>query len=187
MGMGEPFLNYDNVVQGVKIIRRFNILQGITISTIGLPDKISEFANMGLKIKLSLSLHSPFNEIREKLIPISKKYKIEDILKALDYYYRNIHLPITIEYIVFKGLNDRDEDIKKLARIAKRFPAVINLIPYNDISFIAPELDLIPSNEVEIKDFARKLYNEDVVAITRKSQGQDISAACGMLAYNLNN
>jgi 23S rRNA (adenine2503-C2)-methyltransferase len=103
----------------------------------------------------------------------------------LDYYYQLSHLPITFEYILFKGLNDRDEDIKKLARITRRFPSKINIIPFNDISFIDENIDLVPATEKEIEQFAKKLYYEDVMVITRKSQGKDIAAACGQLA-NLN-
>ena len=185
MGMGEPFLNYNNLISAIRLILEFSLLnsKGITISTIGIPAAILDFANEGLKIKLALSLHSPFDNNRQKLIPIAKKYKIEEILKSLDFYYRSTHLPITLEYILFKGLNDSNKDIKKLARIARRFPSVINLIPYNNIS---KNLDLIPCNETEIKEFAKKLHNENIVVITRKSQGQDISAACGMLVCNEN-
>ena len=181
MGMGEPLLNFDNLIRAIRIILEFKLLnsKGITISTIGIPDAIVNLANEGLKIKLAFSLHSAHNNIRQTLIPTAKKYSIEEILKSLDYYYRNTHLPLTIEYILFKGINDSDEDVKKLIRIARRFPSTINLIPYNDIG---RELDIIPCNSSDIKDFARKLYNEDILVITRKSQGQDISAACGMLA-----
>ena len=194
MGMGEPFLNYENVINSLKIISKNEIIskKNITVSTVGIPEKIIDFANEDLKIKLALSLHSPFDEVRKTLIPVAKKYSIEEILKALDYYYQTTKIPITFEYILFKNLNDRDEDVKKLARISRRFPSKINIIPFNDISFIdnlncisSEGIDLIPATVEEIKIFAKKLYDKNVMAITRKSQGSDIAAACGQLALQL--
>ncbi len=180
MGIGEPLLNYDNLINAIEIILEFNLLnrKSITISTIGIPDAIVKLANSGLKIKIAFSLHFPTDEVRKKYIPI--KFKIEETLKALDYYYQNTRLPITIEYILLEGINDSENEIKKLAKIARRFPSVINLIPYNS-SF--SDLGLIGCNATKTRDFARKLYDEDILVITRKSQGKDISAACGMLAY----
>jgi 23S rRNA (adenine2503-C2)-methyltransferase len=189
MGMGEPFLNYENVINSLKIISKNEIIskKNITVSTVGIPEKIIDFANEDLKIKLALSLHSPFDEVRKTLIPVAKKYQIEEILKSLDYYYQTTKIPITFEYILFKNLNDRDEDVKKLARISRRFPSKINIIPFNDISFIDKNIDLIPATVEEIKVFAKKLYDENVMAITRKSQGSDIAAACGQLALQSKN
>jgi 23S rRNA (adenine2503-C2)-methyltransferase len=186
MGMGEPFLNYENLMNAIKIIRHNNLFsdKSITISTIGIPDRISDFANMDMKIKIALSLHSPFDDIRQKLIPIAKKYKIEEILKSLDYYYRITHLPITFEYTLFQGINNREEDAKKLIRMARRFPSKVNLIPYNDISFIDSNIGLVPCSDTEIKEFAKMLHQENILVITRKSQGSDILAACGQLAFS---
>ncbi|MCL2040122.1 MAG: 23S rRNA (adenine(2503)-C(2))-methyltransferase RlmN [Bacteroidetes bacterium] len=182
MGIGEPLLNYDNLVNAVKIILEFNLLnrKGITISTIGIPNSIVNLANSGLKIKVAFSLHFPNDNVRNKYIPTN--FKIEEILKALDYYYQNTRLPITIEYILLEGINDSDSDIKKLVSIARRFPSVINLIPYNS-SF--PDLGFAGCDDAKTKYFARKLYNEDILVITRKSQGKDIFAACGMLAHKM--
>ena len=187
MGMGEPFLNYSNVVNSLKIISKNEIVskKNITVSTIGIPEKIIDFAKEEMKIKLAISLHSAFDDVRKTLIPVAKKYQIEDLLKALEYYYRATKMPITFEYILFKNLNDSEKDIKKIAKIARRFPAKINLIPFNDISFVAQNIDLIPASENEIKIFAKKLYNENVMTITRKSQGSDIAAACGQLATSV--
>ena len=184
MGMGEPLLNYENVVAALKLIIQNKILnkKSITLSTVGIPAQIIDFANKEIKTKLAISLHSPFDEIRRKLIPITKNYQIEDLLKSLDYYYKTTKLPITFEYILFKGINNRDEDVKKLGRIARRFPSKINLIPFNDISFVAPECELEASNQEEITEFSKKLYDEDIMVIVRKSQGSDIAAACGQLA-----
>jgi len=187
MGMGEPFLNYSNVVNSLKIISKNEIVskKNITVSTIGIPEKIIDFAKEEMKIKLAISLHSAFDDVRKTLIPVAKKYQIEDLLKALEYYYRATKMPITFEYILLKNLNDSEKDIKKIAKIARRFPAKINLIPFNDISFVAQNIDLIPASENEIKIFAKKLYNENVMTITRKSQGSDIAAACGQLATSV--
>ena len=184
MGMGEPLLNYNNVMNALKIILKNEIIskKNITVSTIGIPEKIIDFANEEMKIKLAVSLHSPFDDTRKTLIPISKNHQIEDLLKSLDYYYQVTRVPITFEYILFRNLNDSDADVKKLARISRRFSSKINLIPFNDISFIADNIDLLPASEKEIAIFAKKLYNEDVMVFTRKSQGSDIAAACGQLA-----
>lgn len=180
MGIGEPLLNYDNLVNAIKIILEFNLLnrKGITISTIGIPNSIVKLANSGLKIKIAFSLHFPDDGLRNKYIPNS--FKIEEILKALDYYYQNTHLGITIEYILLEGINDSDKDIKKLVSISRRFPSLINLIPYN-ISF--PDLGFRSCDASQTQEFARKLYKDDILVITRKSQGSDIFASCGMLAY----
>ena len=186
MGMGEPFLNYENLIPALKLITRHNILnkKAITVSTVGIPAQIIDFTNEEIKTKLAISLHSPFDEIRQKLIPIAKNYQIEDLLKSLDYYYKMTKLPITFEYILFKGINNRDEDVKKLGRISRRFPSKINLIPFNDISFIAPDCELVAASKEEVAEFSKKLYNEDVMVIIRKSQGSDIAAACGQLAHS---
>lgn len=184
MGMGEPFLNYANLIDAIRKMSANGVIskKAITISTIGIPEKIIDFANEEIKSKLAVSLHSPFDEIRQEVIPIAKNYKIEELLKALDYYYQITRLPITFEYILFKNLNDREEDVKKIARIARRFPSKINIIPFNDISFVDNNIDLIPATEQEIAAFAKKLYYENIMVITRKSQGSDIAAACGQLA-----
>lgn len=184
MGIGEPLMNLEAVLSAIKILHLEHLVNQkyVTVSSVGLPEKIAVFANSNTTAKLAISLHSPFDEVRRQIIPISKSYTIEELLKALDYYYREKHIKVTFEYILFKGLNDRDEDVKKLAKISRRFPSVINLIPYNDISFVDSSVELIPASEEEINTFAKKLFNEDVLVITRKSQGTDISAACGQLA-----
>jgi 23S rRNA (adenine2503-C2)-methyltransferase len=185
MGMGEPLLNFENLAAAIELILKNNILnkKAITISSVGIPEKVIALANKELKIKLAISLHSPFDEIRQKLIPISKNYSIEDLLKSLDFYYKTSRIPLTFEYILFKNVNDRDEDVKRLSRISHRFPSKINLIPFNDISFIDADFELEPANSEEISTFQKKLYEEDVMAIIRKSQGNDIAAACGQLAF----
>ncbi len=183
MGMGEPLLNYDNVLNALEILINHKIInsKNITLSTVGIPKKIIQLANSGLKIKLALSLHSPFDKLRKQLIPAS--YNIEEICKSLDYYYQKTKLAITFEYLLLQNINNRDEDIKKLVKIARRFPSKVNIIPFNDISFTGISQNFKGATPNEIRVFSDKLHKNKVLAIIRKSQGQDIEAACGQLAY----
>ncbi len=185
MGMGEPLLNYNNVLEALKILTTYNIInrKNITLSTVGIPQKIIQLADSDIKTKLALSLHSPFDEVRKQLIP--NAYKLNEIFKALDYYYKKTKLAITFEYILFKTINNREEDIQKLVKLSRRFPSKINIIPFNDISFTGTSQNFSGASIDEISLFAEKLNKEKVLAIVRNSQGQDIAAACGQLAYNL--
>jgi 23S rRNA (adenine2503-C2)-methyltransferase len=211
MGMGEPFLNYNNVMNSLKILTSENGLgissRKITVSTIGLKGKIKEFAdelttdeNKKIKnVKLALSLHSTDEKVREMLIPLSRKNKLKDILDEIVYFYRKTKNKITYEYIWFEGINDTAEDIKRIKKLSRMLPCNFNIIPFHPIENIAAgtvkpeskaEEELIkklkePNNSLSNKNlnhFIDRLRKESVVANIRSSNGSDISAACGQLA-----
>jgi 23S rRNA (adenine2503-C2)-methyltransferase len=136
-------------------------------------------------VKLAISLHATTNGLRDKLMPINGKWNIEQLRDAIEFYYRQTKLPVTYEYILFKGLNDSDEDVKRLAKFVRSVPAKVNIIPFHDIGFISEEAkELKPANIEEINKFAQKLRSEGANAFVRTSAGFDIDAACGQLAFS---
>ncbi|HRE39983.1 MAG TPA: 23S rRNA (adenine(2503)-C(2))-methyltransferase RlmN [Ignavibacteria bacterium] len=208
MGMGEPFLNYENMLTSLKILtdeRGLNIgSRRITVSTVGFRNKIKKFAddlsdeeNFKIKnVKLALSLHSTDNGIREEIIPTSKKNRLPDLYEELIYFYRTTGTKITYEYIFFEGINDSDNDIKRLKKLSSMVPSNINIIPFHPIEFqLNKPLDIYNSHTKDISkflskdklnDFITRLRNQKVVVNLRTSSGVDINAACGQLAV-LNN
>lgn len=182
MGMGEPLDNYDHVL---KSIRSANAAWGyeigqrrITVSTVGVIPGIRKLARENLnQIKLSFSLHSPDNAVREKLIPSNRKYKLDEIVDALKEVRDRFKREITMEYILIEGMTDRDEDIRGLAKICRDLKAKVNLIPYNRIE---DEEFKRPSRE-KIQAFEQKLEKAGIHVTVRYSAGQDIDAACGQL------
>ncbi len=189
MGMGEPMLNYDNVMASIDIISA-EIGMGlsprrITVSTAGYAQHIRRMADEGRKPKLALSLHSLDNEVRTKLMPITKKYPVEELIDAVEYYCRKSRKNVMFEYILFDGVNDRDEDANRIIKASKRFPCRVNLIPFHSISFTNPHgfsAGLKGSPQEKITRFAKKLRDADIPVFIRHSAGEDIDAACGQLA-----
>lgn len=191
MGMGEPMLNYDQVFLACDILTDQNGMsisaKKITISTSGFVDGIKKMADDNRKEKLAISLHSLDNKIREELMPITKKYPIENLVEALKYYYKKTEKNIMFEYILFKDLNDRDEDIRFISKLSNSVPCRINVIPFHDISFTnSNNKTLIPASKDEINLFSKKLRAKNVLVFTRNSSGIDIDAACGQLAIKKN-
>ena len=191
MGMGEPMLNYDNVMKSVDILtdeRSLNIgVRHITISTAGYADKIRQMADEKRKVRLALSLHSLNQAKRMKLMPITKKYGILELLDALAYYGTKTRARVTLEYILFDGFNDTQEDVKRIVRAARKFPCKVNIIPYHSIAFTGPSgfaAGLKPSSPSRMIAFARALRDEQVTVMVRSSAGEDIQAACGQLAIS---
>jgi len=189
MGMGEPLLNYENVMKSIDIInddRGLNIgARHITVSTAGLADKIRKLADEKRPVKLALSLHSLDNEKRAKLMPITKKFPVDTIIEALDYYYQKKHSRPTFEYILFDGFNDTPADLRAFTKLSKRIPCKVNLIPFHSISFMHPSgigASLKPTPAQHIEVFADALREADITVMVRSSFGQDIQAACGQLA-----
>lgn len=185
MGMGEPLLNFKNILQALDYIINYKICKrkSITLSTAGISKKIIEFANSNVATKIAFSLHSPQNKVRKMLMPAAEK--IEEVCEALDYYYHKTKFAITFEYLLLDGINNTNEDIKKLIKLARRFPSKINIIPYNDISFTGNIDELTAASPKQIQEFATRLKEAGITAIIRKSQGSDIEAACGQLAFKL--
>lgn len=189
MGMGEPLLNFKNSLNAIDIFTH-ELTKGlsrlrITISTAGIAPKIKEIADSGRRIKLALSLHSTFEDIRSKIMPINKKYSLKENIDALKYYAKQTKTRITFEYTMLKGINDRDEDIKALTKICKCLPSKINIIPFNSIKHMSPDglsAKLEPTDYDDILTFVSKLRDNNITVMIRETQGDDITAACGQLA-----
>lgn len=181
MGSGEPLDNYDNTKKFLNIIHHekgHNIsYRNITLSTCGLVPKIYTLADEQIPITLSISLHSPFDEIRKDMMPIGRKYSIKEIIKACKYYYNKTSRRITMEYTLIEGVNDRKQDLEELRRILKGLNCHINLIPLNPIKEFGKER---PS-ESNIERFKKALNNANMQATIRKEMGGDINASCGQL------
>jgi len=187
MGMGEPMLNYDNVMKSIEIITTGMGIAAkhITVSTVGLVSQIRKMADENRKVKLAISLHSLNQSVREKFMPIAKKYTLPEIIDSLQYYYRKMKRRPTFEYILFDGVNDRDEDIKQLIKLSKKIPSKVNIIPFHNIEFAHPTgfaLQLRPTPKLQVEEFVRKLRESHVTVFVRSSAGEDIDAACGQLA-----
>ncbi len=190
MGMGEPLLNYANTLKTLQIFAEEKTkdisLRRITVSTAGIAPKIVELADSGLKVKLAFSLHSMFEETRNKIMPINKKYSLSENLEAVRYYAKQTDTRITFEYVMLKDLNDREDDLNALLRLCRSIPCKINVIPFNSISHMNPSgfaKELEPSQKFRVDEFVRTLRDAGITVIVRYTQGDDISAACGQLAY----
>jgi len=197
MGMGEPLLNHDTVLEAIKILtddRSMNIrAKGITVSTAGIADKITALADEKIKFRLAISLHSLDDSIRTMLMPINKKYKIANLIEAAKEFAHKRHDRITFEYILFDGLNDTDADVKKLVRLSHDIPLKINLLNYHPLTHLSnlglkvdpASLKLRMSNRIE--SFADELRENGISVFVRSNSGEDIDGACGQLAIkNLN-
>ncbi len=191
MGMGEPMLNYDHVMKAVDILTHpesgLISPKYITLSTAGIVPGIIRLADEQRSIKLALSLHGTTQGQREAIMPIANKYSLKELGDALEYYYRKTKKPVTFEYILFDGFNDTQEDVMRLAKLTRRIPSKVNVIPFHTIEFTAPEgisASLKPAPEQTFHAFIRALRQEDVTVMIRSSSGLDIDAACGQLAYS---
>lgn len=189
MGMGEPLLNYEATLKTLKIFSEELTtgisLKKITVSTAGIPHKIKELADSGLKAKLAFSLHSCFEDTRSKIMPINLKYSLKENLDALKYYSSKTKTRITFEYIMLKDINDRNEDLSALIMLCKTIPSKVNVIPFNSLAHMNPtgfSAELKSTSKYKIEEFVRKLRERDVTVIVRFTQGEDIAAACGQLA-----
>ncbi|MEW6507835.1 MAG: 23S rRNA (adenine(2503)-C(2))-methyltransferase RlmN [Bacteroidota bacterium] len=193
MGMGEPLLNFENTIKSVEIFTH-EITKGlsrkrITISTAGIPPKIREISELGLRVKLAFSLHSCFEEVRSRIMPINKKYSLKENIEAIKHYTKKTKTRVTFEYTMLKDINDRPEDIKAITKLCSQLPSKINVIPFNSILHMKPEgisAGLEPTSHKKILDFADKLRNNNITVMVRETLGNDIAAACGQLAYKTN-
>ena len=184
MGMGEPLLNYDNVMQAVEKITSEKALgmaaRRITISTSGIPKNIRRMADENAKVGLAVSLHSAIDEIRTQIMPVNKRQGgLKELLSALQYWYQKTKRKITFEYLVFKGINDDEKSIKALVDFAKKVPSKVNLIEYKPID----DTDRFQqADDAVLEAYKAALNKAGIVATLRRSKGQDIDAACGQLA-----
>jgi len=181
MGMGEPFDNIDEVLKALEIITSDYGLaispRKITVSTIGLIPGMKRFIETS-KCNLAVSLHSPFDEERKKLMPVQRLYPVNKVIDLLKSYSFEKQRRISFEYILFKDLNDTDAHIKQLARILNGLRCKINLMHFHPI----PGSSLVGSDDKTIKSFQEKLNDKGIIATVRASRGEDILAACGLLS-----
>ena len=182
MGMGEPLLNYANVLAAIDKITAPEGLgispKRITVSTVGVCKMIKKLADDAVKFNLAVSLHSAINETRSRLMPINDTNPVEDLADALKYWYTKTKRKVTYEYVIWKGINDDEVHAQALARFCKIIPSKVNLIQYNPID----EGEFQQADPEKVAMYIQVLENQGIVAKVRKSRGQDIDAACGQLA-----
>lgn len=181
MGIGEPFDNYNNMLSFLKIINHdkgLNIgARHITVSTSGIIPKIYKFADENMQINFAISLHAPNTELRSKLMPINKAFKLDDLMKAVRYYIDKTGRRVSFEYGLFGGVNDSIEHAEELAKLIKGLKCHVNLIPVNYV----PERDYVRTPRDKIFAFERTLKDRGINVTIRREQGSDIAAACGQL------
>ncbi|AZU61473.1 23S rRNA (adenine(2503)-C(2))-methyltransferase RlmN [Neobacillus mesonae] len=181
MGIGEPFDNYDNMMAFLKIVNHDKSLnigaRHITVSTSGIIPKIYKFADENMQINFAISLHAPNTELRTRLMPINKAYKLDDLMKAVRYYIDKTGRRISFEYGLFGGVNDSTEHAEELADLVKGLKCHVNLIPVNYV----PERDYVRTPKEKIFAFEKTLKNRGINVTIRREQGHDIDAACGQL------
>ncbi len=181
MGSGEPLDNYDNVIKFLNIIHSCegqNIgYRHITLSTCGIVPKIYDLADEDISITLSISLHTPFDEERKKIMPVAKRYSINEIIKACKYYIQKTNRRITFEYTLIEGVNDSTENARELIKILKGILCHVNLIPLNPVD----EFRYKDPNKKSVQKFHSILEKNGINATVRKEMGRDVNAACGQL------
>jgi len=182
MGMGEPLLNYKNMMESVEKITSEDGLnmaaKRITVSTAGIAKMIKKLGDDQVKFNLALSLHAANDEKRNTIMPINEQNSLKALAEALKYYYAKTKNPVTYEYIVFDGFNDTLQDAIELAKFCKHLPCKVNIIEYNPIAFA----NFINAGEDKIEVFADYLRKQGINTNLRRSRGKDIDAACGQLA-----
>lgn len=182
MGMGEPLQNYENVLEAIEIINSdlaFGIgARRITVSTAGLVPEIRKLADSGFKVRLAISLNAPNDNLRQKLMPIAKRYTINEILDAAEYFYHATGRWVTLEYVMLSGVNDSIENAIELSEKISGKDVKVNLIPFNPVD----GLGYSRSDTAVIQRFQAQLLANGITATIRNSQGSNIDAACGQLA-----
>lgn len=181
MGIGEPFDNYDNIIDFIKIINDAKGLaigaRHITVSTCGLVPKIKEFSNLDLQVNLALSLHAPTNEIRNKIMPINKAYDIDTVIQAIKEYIAKTNRRVTIEYVMLNMVNDDIDSALALVKLLRGMNVYVNLIPYNETN----NIDFNKSDKKRIDKFYNTLKENGINVTVRREFGGNIKAACGQL------
>jgi 23S rRNA (adenine2503-C2)-methyltransferase len=183
MGMGEPLLNYKNMMKAVERITAPDGLgmspRRITVSTAGVAKMIRQLGDDQVRFKLALSLHAPTDKKRNEIMPINESNNLQSLIDALNYFYKQTKSEITLEYILFDNFNDSFEDADNLIKIYRQIPAdLVNIIEYNPIEYARFK----KPTEEKTAEFMRHLEKNRVNARLRKSRGKDIDAACGQLA-----
>jgi 23S rRNA (adenine2503-C2)-methyltransferase len=184
MGMGEPLANLDNVLRAIDNLCDPSGLdlspRRITVSTVGLVPRIRELGERNARVGLAVSLHATADDLRDRLMPINRRYPLEVLMKALRDYPLPRRRRITFEYIVLAGLNDTPADVRRLPHLLEGIPAKINLLPYNPTRPDQPTLKR--PGDADVESFAERLRAKGLTVTVRHSRGLDISAACGQLA-----
>lgn len=182
MGMGEPLLNYNNVVNSINLITGKEGIEisnkKITLSTSGISKMINKMADDNVKFNLAISLHSAIESTRNEIMPFSKSFPLNQLIKSLEYWYEKTKRKVTFEYLIWKGINDDFEHINALVKICKRVPSKVNLIEYNSID----DPRFSKADELWVNKYLNILKENKVSASIRRSRGKDIQAACGQLA-----
>ena len=182
MGMGEPFLNYENVICALKILNNEQCLnigaRHLTVSTAGIVPRIYEFSDLGMQVRLAISLHAPNDVLRSELMPINTKYPLEELLSATDEFSKKTNKRVSFEYVLIKDVNDSLECAKQLAYLMKNRLSHVNLLVYNPHEFC----DFESPNKKTVMNFKKILDKHGVECSIRKSLGGEISGACGQLS-----
>lgn len=182
MGMGEPLLNYSQVTEAIEKITSPDSLgmspRRITVSTAGVAKMIRKLGDDQVRYRLALSLHAANDEKRSKIMPINDENNLESLITALNYFFQKTKSRISLEYILFKNVNDSMEDAKQLVRLARRIPCRVNIIEYNPVEGTGFE----KASEENTQRFANALEQSGITVTIRHSRGKDIDAACGQLA-----
>ncbi|EDP98060.1 23S rRNA (adenine(2503)-C(2))-methyltransferase RlmN [Kordia algicida OT-1] len=182
MGMGEPLMNYNNVLKAIEKITSEEGLgmspKRITVSTSGVPKMIKKMADDEVKFKLAVSLHSAIDEVRTEIMPFNEHFPLKDLKEALTYWYDKTKNKITYEYVVWDGINDQQKDINALVKFCKDVPSKVNLIEYNPID----DGQFQQASNKAIDRYVDSLEQNGITVTVRRSRGKDIDAACGQLA-----
>ena len=182
MGMGEPLMNYKNVTKAIEMITSDKGLgmssKRIVLSTSGVPKMIKKMADDKVKFKLAVSLHSAIDETRTSIMPFNTKMDLNELADSLEYWYNKTKSLVTYEYVVWKNVNDKEEDINALVNFCKKIPSKVNLIQYNSID----DPNFIQASDETLSKYISILEKNNITATIRMSRGNDIDAACGQLA-----
>ena len=185
MGMGEPLLNYENLIKSIDLITNDRGLgmspKRITVSTAGIAKMIKKLADDDVKFNLALSLHTADNEKRNNIMPINESIDLKKLKEAIKYFYDKTGTRVTYEYILFDGINDTIEDANQLVNFCKKAPCKVNLIEYNQVD----GFPFKKSSNKKTNNFIEYLEERNVIVNLRKSKGKDINAACGQLVNKL--
>jgi len=182
MGMGEPLMNYNNVLKAIDKITSSEGLgmspKRIVVSTSGVPKMIKKMADDEVKFNLAVSLHSAIDEVRTSIMPFNETFPLDELRESLEYWYAKTRRKVTYEYVVWKGINDTKEAIQALVKFCKYIPCKVNLIEYNSID--DPQFQ--QANDDALNNYISNLEMNDITVNVRRSRGKDIDAACGQLA-----
>ena len=182
MGMGEPLLNYKNVIESIELITSEDGIKisnkKITLSTSGISKMIIKMSDDNIKFNLAVSLHSAVEETRNMIMPFSKSFPLDKLINSLDYWFKKTKRKVTFEYLIWKGINDDLEHIEALVKICKRIPSKVNLIEYNSID--SPTFK--KADDFWVDNYLKILKKNKIPVSVRRSRGKDIDAACGQLA-----